>query len=509
MITFHRTVPNRIRNWVKDGHRIVRYYSLVAIVLCISSLAEAADWPTHRNNLRRNAVSREPVDAAQLNLTWVHRASTPPLPAWHGPAKWDAYANLRGLRSMRDYDSAFHPIAVGDSVYFSSSGDDSVTCLDRNTGELRWRFFTDAPVRVAPTFWDGRLFFGADDGYAYCVNASTGEEIWKYRPVNTEARLIHNGRLISYWPIRTGIAIHAKTAYFAASLVPWKPSYLCAIDADSGKPISVGHYVKELKNLTLEGPLVTSSKLLISPQGRVPPMLFRMSDGKALGEIGVAGKSGPKNGGGGGSFVVVTDDDRVVHGPGNKAGWLTRTNMATRERIATHQSGRGLVVAEGISYLITEHSVSAVDYEKDKKLWQTPCENPSTLIAVGDSLIVGKVDEVASFSRIDGKQLWSHPVAGDAIGLAFANGSLLVSTTEGNLYSFQADGSALGNNSPEMAALRSRTEVQEAIKASKHEDLTSIREDKDRSLVSRWVFPASSSGAPKGPSAGRQHACDD
>jgi hypothetical protein len=41
--------------------------------------------------------------------------------AWTGPAKWDSYANLRRLESMRNFDPAFFVIAVGDSVCFGSS----------------------------------------------------------------------------------------------------------------------------------------------------------------------------------------------------------------------------------------------------------------------------------------------------------------------------------------------------------------------------------------------------
>ena len=37
-----------------------------------------------------------------------------------------------------------------------------------------------------------------------------------------------------FWPIRTGVTVMGDTAYFAASLLPWKESYLCAVDALTG-----------------------------------------------------------------------------------------------------------------------------------------------------------------------------------------------------------------------------------------------------------------------------------
>ena len=55
--------------------------------------------------------------------------------AWAGPAKWDAYARIRGLRAMRNYDPVFHTIIQGDGVYFGSSADDTLRRLDARSGE--------------------------------------------------------------------------------------------------------------------------------------------------------------------------------------------------------------------------------------------------------------------------------------------------------------------------------------------------------------------------------------
>ena len=61
----------------------------------------SADWPTYRHDNSRSATTAEKIDAEKLELSWVHRAALAPRPAWAGPAKWDAYAGIRGLRSMR------------------------------------------------------------------------------------------------------------------------------------------------------------------------------------------------------------------------------------------------------------------------------------------------------------------------------------------------------------------------------------------------------------------------
>ena len=67
-----------------------------------------------------------------------HVCHHPPTPAWYGPAKWDAYAELRDLRSMRDYDNVYHVVAAKGAVYYGSSTEDSVVCLDAATGDRIW-----------------------------------------------------------------------------------------------------------------------------------------------------------------------------------------------------------------------------------------------------------------------------------------------------------------------------------------------------------------------------------
>ena len=80
---------------------------------------------------------------------------------------------------MRNYDAVFHMVIVGDSLYYGSSADDALHSLATTDGTERWSFRTDAPLRVAPSVADGRVFFGSDDGHAYCVDAASGQQIWK------------------------------------------------------------------------------------------------------------------------------------------------------------------------------------------------------------------------------------------------------------------------------------------------------------------------------------------
>ena len=75
--------------------------------------------------------------------------------------------------------------AVVDGRVYVGSDDGYLYCLNATTttseGLLIWKYQTGGPVKSSPTVIDGQVFFGSDDGYLYCLNATTGDLIWKFR----------------------------------------------------------------------------------------------------------------------------------------------------------------------------------------------------------------------------------------------------------------------------------------------------------------------------------------
>lgn len=451
-------------------HRLI---AIVAVGMFVSP-APAEDWPTYAHDIRRSGRTSETLPIERLGEAWRFASAHPPAPAWYGPAKWDAYSKIENLKSMRNYDPCFHVVSVGMNTYFASSVDDTVRCVDARTGKVKWLFTTGGPVRIAPMFVDGLLYFGSDDGFAYCVRAADGKAVWKASASDRTDRVLQNGRLVSRWPVRTGVLVDGGTAYFAGSLLPWEASFLCAVDAKTGAVKGEGRYRTEVSgDVTFEGPLLASTAQLIAPQGRVAPLLFDRATGKTQGSVK----------GGGGSFVLLAPDKKILHGPGNKQAQIYTTDPANKKaKIASFEGGNAIVIDGDRTYLLADNELVAVDRKERRRLWAAACAHPLTMVMAGDTLIAGGVNEVGAYDAETGEPRWASPVIGRAYGLAVANGALYVSTDEGVVHCFRAGGKGVievprfGEAPPQEAVVAPAKPV---IKTQPLRDVA---------VLGRWVF---------------------
>jgi outer membrane protein assembly factor BamB len=312
--------------------------------------AEPEDWPTYRHDGARSGVTTEEL-RPPLAPCWVYEPLHAPRPAWGDPNP-RPIGGWYGLTEKRrvHFDDVFHVAVAGGAVYFGSSADGAVRALDAATGRVRWSFLTGGPVRLTPSVWRGKVYFGSDDGYAYCLRAEDGREVWRFRAAPAERQVLGSGQMISLWPLRTGVLVEDGIAYLGAGLFPAEGVYLYALNAEDGKRIWCNDSFGDTpqSRLSPQGHLVATRKTLHVPMGRVSPAGFDRQTGRLLHETYFTHFIG-------GAYAFAAGE-RLYTGTEELVGY----EGATRGRFAWW-SGRQLVVAGDAYYSADEREITATN----------------------------------------------------------------------------------------------------------------------------------------------------
>jgi len=421
------------------------------------------DWPTYRFDVTRSGVTPAAVLRQQdagvgpaLFPQWKFIPKQEPAPAWPMPAE-----EMPRMHS----DNAYHVVvarlprglSVGqadDRVYFGSCVTNKVYSIDAASGEIRWTFFTEGPVRFAPTVYEGRVYVGSDDGCVYCLDAENGKLIWKYRAGPSDEKVVGNGRMISLWPVRTSVLVDDGIAYFGAGVFPYEGIYICALNADDGSVIwrndTIGDRAHELDygGISPHGYLVASKDILYVPSGRAMPAAFDRRTGKFLFFCSAGGKYG-------GTWTLL-DGDNLIAGVDTSAQDGRYAKIAYDAKTGSRKGdvfgrspGIDMVVTGEVAYILTVDGISAVEWHglpaRENKArmavppsfkWRYSRKGLCTLILAGQILYAGGEGSVFGIDVQTGKEVWKGDVSGRAVGLAAAGGCLIVSTDKGPIHCF-------------------------------------------------------------------------
>jgi len=390
-------------------------------------------WSSFRNGNTRRAVTEE-VPALPLYLQWVHRAVSPE-PAWPAPARENLSAGSAPLTPTQTLDYAHHTAVWKNSVFYGSSADAAVRCLDAVSGRVKWIFTAEGPVRLAPVVKYGLVFAGSDDGWIYCLDAKNGALIWKYSPAPNARRVPGNGRIISVVPVRAGLCVADGTVYFAAGLFPLEGTWLCAVDAFTGKEV----YRKKL-DISPQGAMLLTPEHILVPTGRTPTVLFNRSTGEKIVKLGNSTSWGRNLMGG---SYAVTYGNHVVTGP-SEDGHFHLFSVHKKES-GCRLYGIQMTVQGDTAFLLKNNSLSAIDrnrffrFKQNARKWRAPFPAARTMILAGPVVFVGGENRIAAFSAENGRALWSARIPGAAESLAFNNQRLYVSLIDGAICCFSTE----------------------------------------------------------------------
>lgn len=400
--------------------------------------------PLGRGGAERSADDVDLSLPDTLRLQWS-RALPAPQPAWPDQPKMT-------------FDAAPRLAAHGGLVFVPSTVTDDITAFDAATGEARWRFPTDGPVRFAPVTWQDRLYLVSDDGYLYCLDSASGHLLWKFRGGPAERRVLGNGRLVSAWPARGAPVVADGTVYFAAGIWPFMGIFLHALDARTGAVlwtndgdgsiyIKQPHQADSFAGVAPQGGLVVAGDRLLVPGGRSVPACYDRRTGKLL-HYRLADNG--KNGGGCDVFV-----GRGLFVNGGAAFDLANGDFVGTIGERALVSGDDLFAASGTelrSYdlrslrIRTEELVDRKGKKTTQRTWVARRSGAAVagkvdvLLRVGSRLYAGRAGEVfaVELPLLPGqaKVTWRAAVEGHPLHLYAAADRLFVTTREGQIYCF-------------------------------------------------------------------------
>ena len=473
----------QIKMILKNSDKIL-YMFIPIISMFIScrnvndKVPEGVDWPRYQYDNLNSGSSPEQLEFPLFN-SWLYISQHAPSPAWPPPAKQDYWHEIPKLSPLITFDRAYHITTMKNLLYFASSADNKIYCINAETGKESWAFFTEAPNRLAPVVYKERVYFGSDDGIFYCLNALNGEPVWKYKATGSSRKIIGNGRIISVSPVRTGCIVRNDTVFFAAGLFPRQEVYTIALDANNGTEI----WKKKQDGIAPQGYPVASDREIIIPNSRSRPYAFDLKTGEQSKRLTT---------GAGGDYIALSDTE-IFHGM-NNFGEITGDDI-----LKAAFSGHRIITTGDTYYIASDYRLTAInkaDYEKilrkreylkkelenitnelrdlfskSKKLkaseshsinrqieikldsasvlgeriqqlegkeilWSQSIVRPYSMILTKNALIVGEEDRLGAYSAVDGKLIWNHQVEGCVYGLSVSHNKLFASTDKGFIYCF-------------------------------------------------------------------------
>jgi putative pyrroloquinoline-quinone binding quinoprotein len=417
--------------------------ALVTVVMVWTSGGRAADWPMWRHDARRSACTKQSLPE-RLHLQWT-REFPAPRPAW--PA---SQTKLR-------FDDSYEPIVAGELVIVGSSTDDSVSAFDVSTGERRWRFETDGPVRFAAVSDGSRVHFVSDDGFLYCVNHADGALLWKHRGGPNGRTLLGNDRVVSAWPVRGAPVVHEGSVYFAAGIWPFTGIFLHALDAQSGAVrwsntssgstfLQQQHNSPAFAGVAPQGYLAVAGDALLVSGGRTVPAAYDLADG-AFRYFRVSSRQFGKAAGG---YQVAAEGDWFLNGG---AVYETPTGKGLLQAPVT-------VLHEGTFYGIDEGALVAWEWAKESEAetsgekvkprlaerWRLTPQRPlQRLFLKAGSLFYASCGEdtvvaiAAPSPDSPARIVGEYRVEGEPLGAIAAADRLFISTRPGALHCFGSE----------------------------------------------------------------------
>ena len=446
--------------------RSVQFIIVLFVASSFTGVHGTGDWPMWRYDQGRKAFAEVELPG-NPGLIWTRQLEEPRR-AW--PFQYEDYFTSGNPDRVGkvSFDISYEPVAGGGMLFVPSMVSDRLTAYSAADGEEVWRYYAGGPVRFAPVYDDGNIYFVSDDGYLYCLDAGSGDLLWKYNGSYSPRMVLGNERIISMWPARGGPVISGGVIYFAAGVMPFEGVFIHAVDAESGEKIWANSTSGNIWSLhqhggaysyggpSPQGYLAVSGDKLIVPGGRTPPAVYGRHSGEFLyfnQATGMVGK------GAGGYRVFAAEDWFLNHGmlyamedgaqfdhvPGDviTPGAFIGVSEGGLVAHSTQLKGIGTEVDDRL-----QRGAIAKKYETEK-LWEGgPMEVDRLWLKTSSHFLVSRNGgRTAAMIAVTGNGMpgqfeWEYDVEGHIWSMLVAGNRLYVVTREGKVYCFGGDAPA-------------------------------------------------------------------
>jgi outer membrane protein assembly factor BamB len=149
--------------------------------------SQSDSWPTYRHDATRSGGTKTEV-SAKLKQMW----------------RTDIGGKLSTMT------------AADGKLFVSAIEQHTIMAVGADSGKKIWSYTTGGRVDSPPTIYNGLAIFGCADGWVYCVRASDGALVWRYRAAPGADKHICYQQVESVWPLHGSVLVYDGVAYCLA-----------------------------------------------------------------------------------------------------------------------------------------------------------------------------------------------------------------------------------------------------------------------------------------------------
>ena len=425
----------------------------VSTKFAAAGAASRADWPVFRANNQGTVTSEAVVPTA---APWLRVAVTEP----------GATSN-RVMAGRGDLAPAIltAPTVVGSRVFWSGT-DGAVESRDWAHPGAAWRALVGGSVRYPPTLWNGRAYVGCDDGWMYCFQADDGSLLWRFRAAPVERSIPVYGRLMSTWPVASGVLVEDGVAYFAAGIINLDGTHVYALDAVTGQiqwqNNTSGHLDPQTQSgVSVQGQLlIQGGRLFLAGGNAVSPAMYDLRTGQCLNEVrplqkiqnnNVIGSYAPR-----GCELYAVGNTVMVSGKPFYAHprWPVYDGQVINKTLVASTGDRDILWVNnsrliGLPRLAEPRDPrlqrlwGKLDLEGLQPAWDQTVKDSLALAVCRNAVVVATAAELMVFGLEDGRVLWRQqlPAAPVPWGLAVdRTGHIILTLESGQMAWFETEG---------------------------------------------------------------------